>query len=376
MRVLLLHNRYRSPGGEERSVAEIAGLLRRRGHEVEVLERDSGSVGAAGAARALLRGGENPAEVAAATRRMRADVVHAHNLHPLFGWRALAAARGAGARTVLHLHNFRLSCAIGVAYRDGAPCHRCRGANTLPGLVHRCRGSVGEAGVYAAGLARQHPHLLAQSDRLVALARSQRELLRLHGLPEDGVFVLPNFIADAGWARSSRADAGEYALFAGRLVEEKGADVAIAAARAAGVPLVVAGAGPDEARLRGLAAGADVRFLGWLDAQRLAGVRERAAVLLAPSRWEEVSPFSVLEALAAGLPVLASDRGGLPEIVEPGWGQVLPADAVGAWAVALADLWGDREGRRSRGEAALAAGRERFGEERAYAGLMEIYGGS
>lgn len=375
MRILIIHNRYRLPGGEERSVAEISALLRSRGHEVELLERDSARVSGARAGRALLAGGEAPDEVVDAVRRMRADVVHAHNLHPLFGWRSLAAARTAGARTVLHLHNFRLSCAIGVAYRDGRPCHSCGARDTLPGVVHRCRGSLSEAGVYAAGLALQYPHLLAQADRLVAPSQSHRELLGLHGVPAGRVSIVPNFIAASEWAASSRADTGEYALFAGRLVEEKGADMAIAAARAAGVPLVVAGSGPDEERLRTLAEGADVTFMGWLDPAGLAGVRERAGVLLAPSRWEEVSGFTVLEALAAGIPVLASDLGALPEIVAPEWGRVLPARELPAWTRALAELWGDPEGRRSSGEAALKAAPERFGEDRAYAELMEVYGG-
>ena len=376
MRVLIVHNRYRLPGGEERSVAEISSLLRRHGHEVELLERDSATVGGVRAARALLAGGDAPLEVAAAAQRIGADVVHAHNLHPLFGWRALAAGRATGARTVLHLHNFRLSCAIGVAYRNGGPCHSCGARNTLPGLIHRCRGSLGEAGVYAAGLALQYPHLLAEADRLVAPSQSHRELLGLHGVPVQRVSVLMNFVAEADWAQGSRADAGEYALFAGRLVQEKGADMAIAAARAAGVPLVVAGSGPDEGRLRGLAKGADVRFVGWLDSEGLSSVRERAALLLAPSRWEEVSGFAVLDALASGLPVLASDLGALPELVQPAWGRVLPARDVPAWTAALAELWGDPEGRRSSGEAALKEARGRFGEERAYAGLMEIYGGA
>lgn len=375
MRVLILHNRYRLPGGEERSVSELSALLRRRGHEVAVLERDSASAGGPRAARALLSGGEDPLEVQTAVQRLGADVVHAHNLHPLFGWRALAAANRAGARTVVHLHNFRLSCAIGIAYRNGAPCHDCGARNTLPGVLHRCRGSMAEAAVYGAALARQYSRLIEEADRFVAPSQRHRVLLGHHGLPVERVSVLHNFVADAGWAESSRAGDGEYALFAGRLVEEKGVDTAIAAARAAGVPLVVAGAGPDEERLRGLAAGADVRFLGWLDAGRLASVRERAAVLLAPSRWEEVCPYSVLDGLAAGIPVLASDLGGLPELVDPAWGRVLPPDDTGAWAAALVELWGDPQGRRSSGEAALAAGRERFGEERAYQRLMEIYGG-
>jgi glycosyltransferase involved in cell wall biosynthesis len=372
MRVLLLHNRYRAEGGEERAVAEIVALLARRGHAVEVLERSSAAAGALTATRSLLRGGAQPEEVADAVRRMRAEIVHAHNVHPLFGWRALAAARAAGARTVLHLHNFRLFCAVGVAYRDGRPCFRCRGADTLPGLRLRCRGSLGEAAVYAAGLHVQQPRLYEHADRFVTLSGAHRVRLQELGLPVDGrTDVLPNFLASDRFAAATRAPEGSFALVAGRLVPEKGFDTAIAAARAAGVPVVVAGAGPDEPRLRALAAGGDVRFAGWVPAPALAGLRAGAAVALAPSRWEEPCPYSVLEALAAGLPVLASDLGGLPEIV--GSDSALPPGDVAAWTEGLAGLWGDPDARRRVGSAGLADARLRFGEDRYYDELMGVY---
>src|SRR5436309_13144474 len=92
MRVLLLHNRYRAPGGEERAVGDLQALLERKGDTVELIERSSAEAGRRRAATGLLAGGLEPAAVAAAVRRTRAEVVHAHNLHPLFGWRALAAA--------------------------------------------------------------------------------------------------------------------------------------------------------------------------------------------------------------------------------------------------------------------------------------------
>ncbi len=125
---------------------------------------------------------------------------------------------------------------------------------------------------------------------------------------------------------------------------------------------MIAGEGPDDSRLRGLAAGADVRFTGHLTRRDLAALRRRAAVVLAPSRWEEPCPYSVLEALAAGVPVLASDRGGLPEVV--GVGGTLPADDPGAWTAALTGLWEDPDLRAQRGVAAIARVRERHGEDR------------
>jgi glycosyltransferase involved in cell wall biosynthesis len=370
--ILLLHNRYRTAGGEERAVGEIAALLARRGHDVEVLERSSRAIGRRRAALGLLSGGLDPDAIGAAVRRLRADVVHAHNLHPTLGWRALAAAQAEGARTVLHLHNFRLFCAIGIAYRDTAPCFRCRGGSTLPGLRLHCRGSLPEAAVYAAVLHRQQPRLFEHVDQFVAVSESTAARLRDLGLPSSLTATLPNFMPNDAFASESSAGAGEFALVAGRLTEEKGFDTAIAAARAASVPLVVAGSGPDEGRLRALASGGDVRFAGLLSQDELADLRRRAAVALAPSRWEEPCPYSVLEALAAGVPVLASDRGGLPELA--GEESVLSANDPVAWTGALSALWNDPSLRSARGAGALARARERFGEDRFYEGLMRLYG--
>ncbi len=374
MRILQLHNRYRHEGGEERAVADISTLLRRNGHEVQVLERCSDRLGSLTAARGLLAGGIDAQEITDAVRRFGADVVHAHNVHPLFGWRALAAAHEAGARTVLHLHNFRLYCAISIAYRDGERCFRCRGVNTLPGLRLGCRGSVPEAAAYAAGLALQQRRLLEHADQLVAVSEATLGRLRSLGLPERKSVALANFVLAEGFEPRSHAAEGTYALATGRLVEEKGFDTAITAAQAASVPLVIAGDGPDEARLRSLAANqasAEVRFAGRVSPDELAGLRAGAAVVLAPSRWEEPCPYSVLDALAAGVPVLVSDRGGLPELVGPEG--IVPGGDLAAWTAALSELWGDPGLRAARGAAALKRARAQHGEERFVERLLQIY---
>jgi glycosyltransferase involved in cell wall biosynthesis len=369
--ILLLHNRYRMAGGEERAVADIAALLARRGHRVEVIERSSATIGRGRAAVGLLSGGLDPDAIARAVRRLGAEVVHAHNVHPTLGWRALAAARAEGARTLLHVHNFRLFCAIGVSYRDGAPCFRCRETSTLPGLRLRCRGPLSEAAVYAVALHRQQPKLYEHVDRFVAVSHALAARLCDLGLPASQTATLPNFVPADAMASESTAAEGEFVLAAGRLTEEKGFDTAIVAARAARVPLVIAGAGPDEARLRRLAAGARVRFAGLLSRDELAELRARAALVLAPSRWEEPCPYSVLEAMAAGVPVLAADRGGLPELV--GDDAALPATDPTAWASALSELWQSPALRAEHGARALARVRERFGEDLFYEGLLRLY---
>ncbi|MFN8204799.1 MAG: glycosyltransferase [Solirubrobacteraceae bacterium] len=340
--ILFLHNRYRTTGGEERVVGDLVTLVREElGEDAELLERDSAALGRARAAAGLLGGGLQPGDVAAAVRRSRARVVHAHNLLPAFGWRALAAAREAGARVVLHLHNYRLVCAVGTCFTRGADCTRCHGRDTRPGVRLNCRGTGAEAAVYAAALALWQRRLVAQADHVIVPSAFAAARLRELGAPLGEVAPLGSGQGHAG-ARSglgplggahghagARAGLGPLgaavhvvphpvapvahapcfdpagpALFAGRLAPEKGADVAIDACRIAGRALVVAGDGPLRAHLEARAAGADVRFLGAVDPARLAQLRAgarsrscrrarpRPSAWPPPRRWPPACPWS------------------------------------------------------------------------------------
>ena len=238
-------------------------------------------------------------------------------------------------------------------------------------MRHRCRGSLPEAAVYAAGLARQQPRLLAEADALVAVSEALAERLAALGLPRERMTVLPNVVREV--ASESRAAEGTYALVAGRLVQDKGFDVAVRAASAARA--CRCGSPAPGRRRSGCGrwpTGGDVRFLGRLDAAALARERRGAAVLLAPSRSDDPCPMSVVEALADGVPVLGSDRGGLPELV--GADAVLPVEDLAAWTAALRALWGDPLARAAAGAAALARIRARHAPDAYYAALMRIYG--
>jgi glycosyltransferase involved in cell wall biosynthesis len=309
--------------------------------------------------------------VAAAVGELRADVVHAHNMQPLIGPRGLAAARAAGARVVLHLHNARLFCAIGVAARDGAPCFRCRGRNTIPGLVLNCRGSVPEAVAYAAGLALHQPLALSSTDRFVAPSRWAAGQLARLGVPADRLEVLTHYLPAEELAPESRAHQGRYVLAAGRLSPEKGLDLAIEAARAAQVPLWIAGDGPSRAELERLAVGAPVEFLGGVPREQMPALLRGAAALVLSSRSHEFSPFSVLEAMGAGVPVVATRGGGVPELVDDS--RCVPMGDARALAARLAALWRDPELRRTEGELLRLRAAERHSEARYVRDLLGLY---
>lgn len=371
MRVLLLHNRYRHEGGEERSVELQLAALAAAGVQHRLLERRSAGAGRGRAAAALLRGGAAETEIAAAVRELGAGVVHAHNMQPLIGPRGLVAAREAGARVVLHLHNARLFCAIGVAARDGGPCFRCRGRNTLPGLVLNCRGSLPEAVVYAAALAGRQPQVFEAVDRFVAPSRWAAGQLALLGVPAERLDVLAHYLPASELAPGSRAHEGRYALAAGRLAPEKGLGDAVEAAARAGVPLRIAGDGPEAAALAGRARGAPVELLGRVGRDRMRELLAGAAMLVLASRCHEFSPFAVLEAMGAGVPVVATRSGGVPELV--GAERCVPRADPGALAARMRALWAEPARRRAEGEALLAVARERHSEARYVQELLALY---
>ncbi|HEX4115615.1 MAG TPA: glycosyltransferase family 4 protein [Solirubrobacteraceae bacterium] len=415
--VLFLHNRYRTIGGEERVVDELLALVREHlGESAELLERDSAALGKLSAARGLLRGGLAPGEVAKAVRLTGARVVHAHNLNPLFGWRALAAAREEGARVVAHLHQYRLVCATGVCFTGGRECTRCHARNTLPGVVRNCRGSRSEALAYGVSLALWQERLAEQADAFIVPSEFARERLRELGAPLDWerVHVLPPPVRTP--PRVADAKSGSYALVVSRLAPEKGVDVAIEACRVAGVPLVVAGDGPERARLETQAgyskAGSpsrltgtphaggwtgvgdgevgsedapiqvakkgdapparaghrDLRFLGHVDDAELERLRNGAALAIVPSRSAETFGMAAAEAMAAGVPVVASRIGALPELVERD-GLVDPGD-VTALAEAIGRRWRDV----AAAERGRAQVRELCAPAAVAAGLAAVYG--
>ncbi|HST56523.1 MAG TPA: glycosyltransferase family 4 protein [Solirubrobacteraceae bacterium] len=391
--ILFLHNRYRTTGGEERVVDDLIWLVREHmGEPAELLSRDSAARSRAGAALGLLRGGLGEAEVADAVRASNARIVHAHNLHPGLGWRSLAAARSVGARVVLHLHQYRLVCATGVCFTRGEECTRCHGRNTLPGVLLNCRASRPEALAYGAALALWQRRLIAQADAVIVPSEFARARLQALGLrlPWDRVRVIPppvRTLAGAAGAAGAGASAvtsdadaenltalartaeRSYALVVGRLALEKGVDVAIDACRLAGVPLVIAGYGPeaDALHAHAHAAGGDVRFVGHVNAAELARLRAGAAIALVPSRSGETFGMAAAEAMAAAVPVAASRVGALPELIEED--ALAPAGDPHELAGAITRLWGDTHA----GERGLRRVRELCAPERVAAALTDAY---
>lgn len=325
MNIIQCHNYYQIPGGEDAVVEDERALLASHGHRVTQFTRHNNEVSNSSTARLAARtiwSRSAARELEALVRKEKAAVVHFHNTMPQISPSAYYAARRAGAAVVQTLHNYRLLCPKGTFFRNNSICEECAGKIVAwPAVRHACyRDSrAGSAVLTVMGAAHR---LIRTYDRKVdayiAASQFTREKMLTNGLPEERLHVKPNFIVDDP---GIGVGDGGYALYLGRLSPEKGLDTLITAwdrlERA--VPLMIVGSGPMQAEVETLAERhGHVRYLGWVGQPELGDVIRRASLLVLPSLNYEGFPKVIVEAYAAGLPIVASRLGAMQHAVAEG----------------------------------------------------------
>ncbi len=378
--VLLVHNVYQRPGGEDGVFACEGDLLEERGHRVLRYELHNDAVEGMGRAALAARtvwSREAYAHVRRVVEAEGVDVVHVHNTLPLASPSVFHAAHAGGAATVHTLHNFRMVCPGNLLLRDGRICHDCVGkAFAGPAVRHRCyRGSAAATAAVAATTAI---HRAAGTwdravDRYVALSAFARGLFVEGGLPADRVAVKHN----APCGDPAVGPGGDYVLFAGRLAEGKGLRVLLDAwaLDPSLPPLRIAGDGELADLVRAAAEADDrIRWLGWLDADTLSWTTAAAGLAVVPSTCYEGWPLVAVEAMGFGTPVVATDHGAFPEMIDDGvTGRLVPRGDAAALAAAVRGLTVDParlDGMRDRTRARFA---ERFSRDVNYRQLRAIY---
>jgi glycosyltransferase involved in cell wall biosynthesis len=322
MKVLILHNFYQNPGGEDTVVAAESALLREAGHEVHVETVSNHAIQTiSDRVQAFLRAPYDAARerwIQALIVRHRPDVVHIHNFFPLLTPAVHMAAAKAGAAVVQTLHNFRVICANGFLLRDGAICEKCIHGGPYWALVHRCyRKSM------PGSLALVRMQLKAGRDetwqryvhRFIVLTEFARAKFVDAGLPANKITIKPNFVSQEPVLNEKERKG---ALFVGRLSKEKGVHNLVEAWKnLKGIPLTIVGEGPAREQLEAEAP-AHVSFVGWRNQAEVRELMAGAQALLIPSLWYEGLPMTLLEAYSTGLPVIASRIGALVELVDAG----------------------------------------------------------
>ncbi|WP_439273661.1 glycosyltransferase family 4 protein [Pseudochrobactrum sp. HB0163] len=251
----------------------------------------------------------------------RPDIAHAHNVYHHLSPAIFATLKAQNIPVVMTVHDLKLACPAYKMLVDGHVCEQCKGGRIYNVVANRCiKGSLPLSGLVFVETAIHRMLGLYRNkvDRFVVPSRFYREKLIEWGWPQEQLVYIPNFVETRHLQPVYEAQ--DYFLFAGRLAPEKGLGTLIRAAAKAGVKLVVAGTGPDEAELKALAAEleAPVDFAGYVTGEKLHRLIGEARALVLPSEWYENAPVSILEAYALGTPVIGARIGGIPEMIRQG----------------------------------------------------------
>ena len=300
------------------------------------------------------------------------DLAHLHIYHGKHTPSILPVLRDAGIPVVQSLHEYKIACPVYTLQRGEKPCEACVSGTSLNALRYRCKnGSLLRSGVmWAEFLTARALGDVAHIDRFLCVSEFQRAIMERAGIAADKLAVLHNCAVPA--SRPGRGNGG--LLYFGRIEEIKGLPVLVEAAIRTGLKLTIAGQGGWSGEMqRRIAGHGNIRYLGFRSGPALARLVRHATAVVVPSEWYENCPMSVLEAKAAGVPVIGAAIGGIPELVRDGVDGFLfrPGDA-GALIGAFEALQGWDRAALARN--ALGDARSRFAPAVHLRGLLDCYG--
>jgi glycosyltransferase involved in cell wall biosynthesis len=327
MNLLIIHNTYQQPGGEDVVVAQESQLLEQHGHRVSIYTRSNHEIDTLsfsqrlGLISRIVSANDSKRAVRGLLRDLKPDLVHIHNTFAMVSPSVYEVCYEEDVPVVQTLHNYRLLCPASTFYREGKVCEECVTHSLLRSIQHGCyRDSRVMSGAIALML-KTHQFRGTWNrgiDAYIAISRFLSDKFVESGFPSDKIHIKPNFV---GKDPGERPHPGHYALFVGRLSLEKGVLTLLEAWQRLpfAVPLVIAGDGPLRQRLetevvaKGLKG---VRFAGRLGRDEVYAAMKKAAFLVVPSIWHEPFGLIVAEAFACGTPVLAATVGAIQEMVD------------------------------------------------------------
>jgi glycosyltransferase involved in cell wall biosynthesis len=385
MNVLVVHNSYRQPGGEDVVVAQETKLLERNGHKVSVYKRSNDEIDdlsfaqRIGLISRIVSADDSRVALRGLIRTLAPDIVHVHNTFAMVSPSVYEVCEEEDVPVVQTLHNYRLLCPAATFYREAGPCEECVTHSLLRSVQHACyHDSRVMSGAIALMLqthrSRQTWH--RRIDSYIAISSFVRDKFVQAGFAAHNISVKPNFVdPDPG----ERSEPGDHALFLGRLSPEKGLMTLLEAWQRLphAVPLVIAGDGPMRQQLEAEVERRQLQtisFAGRLTCDEARDAMKRAAFLVVPSVWYEAFGLVVAEAFACGTPVVGASVGAIPEMLDDRvTGLHFASGDSEALAKQIGWAWEHSEEMAAMGTAARQVYEDRYTAKTNYQLLMSIY---
>lgn len=306
------------------------------------------------------------------------DIVHLHNIYHQISPSILSICRKFQIPTLMTLHDYKLLCPIYTLYTEGKTCERCLYGKYYWCLLKRCQQGLLSKSFLNVLEMYLHIDLLRLYDKVNAFICPSRFMLnKMKAAAFPGNLVhLPNFVWPAG-ENTSFAEVRESIAYIGRISREKGLHTLMTALNGLDVRCQIIGDGPLKKELEFLAqkeSMENIVFTGTLSEYRLKDVLKKCKFVVLPSEWYENNPRSILEAFALGKPVLGSNIGGIPELIEPrATGLLFQPGDVSDLREKILYLWHNPLLTEELGRRARALIVERYSPDRYYEKLMDVY---
>lgn len=329
--VLIVHNYYRVPGGEDVVVANEKALLEAHGHKVVTYTRNNDEIKNKGIWNKIgllfisLFNARTYRDICKIIDKEKIDVIQVHNTIALISPAVYLAGINRGVPVLQTVHNFRLVCPNGVCYVDGHVCENCLVHGLKASLVHNCyRDSRLQTFVCALSIRLQRFLLTYKELNYICLTEfNKSKIMSVKQIRPENIYIKPNFttidIENVPYEQRKRQ-----VVYAGRLEKIKGVDILLQAWMKLGEnapKLVICGSGELEDWCKNYIENNElnnVEMLGQLSNSETKKLIGESLAMVHPTQWYEGFPMTIAEAYTLGTPIIASDIGNVGDLVIEG----------------------------------------------------------
>lgn len=378
-KVLIVHNYYQIPGGEDTVVANEKKMLEEHGHKVILYSRNNGELKQMSMLQKFVLpittifNARTYKEIKRIIETEDIDIVHVHNTLNLVSPAVYYAARAMKVPVVQTVHNFRLLCPGATLYRDGHICEDCVECGLWCAVKRKCyrESRVQTLACVLSTWFHRMTGIYGKIKYICLTEFNRKKLLNLKQIKPEQVFVKPNFVESKDSFVPEEKRENQF-IFAGRLDKLKGVDILFEAWKRMGdaaPKLVVCGTGPMEKWCKSFVQQNRVNiemrgFVSNTEARRLIA---NSKALVLPTQWYEGFPMSIVEAFSVGTPVVCSNLGNVGSIVEEGvTGCKFRSDSVDGLVLAVNRCYGLHE-------STLREYQKKYTSEINYKTLIDIY---
>lgn len=330
--VLIVHNYYRIPGGEDIVVANEKKLLEENGHKVVLYSRNNDEVKEAKLGQKLklalmaLFNCRTYRDVCKIIERDKIDVIQVHNTVALISPAVYLAGINRGIPVVQTVHNFRLICPNGVCYIKGHVCERCIEHGLKASLLHNCyRNSKLQTFVCALSIKIQRMLQTYRALYYICLTDfNKSKLLTVKQILEDNIYIKPNFTTMDNLEIIPYEDRKKQVVYAGRVEHIKGIEVLLQAWMKLGEKaprLIICGSGELDDWCREYIENnelSNVELRGQVPNDEVKKLIGESMAMIHPTQLYEGFPMTIAEAYTLGTPIIASDIGNVGNLVVEG----------------------------------------------------------